>query len=87
MSSYLAGLRQKVVKEKLPITITDIKPGYVDTVMIDPKKAFWMSSSDEAARQIMCAIQNKRSHAYITKRWRLIGWLLKCVPDFIYNRI
>ncbi len=87
MSSYLTGLRQKVVKEKLPITITDIKPGYVDTPMIDPKRAFWMSSSEEAARQILCAIENKRPHAYITKRWRLIGWILKCVPDFIYNRI
>ncbi len=33
ISNYLQGLRQKGAKAKLDITITDIKPGFVDTDM------------------------------------------------------
>lgn len=30
---------------------------------------------------------NKRKHAYITKRWRVIAWLLKIMPDWVCNRL
>ncbi len=33
MSNYLEGLRQKVTRARLPITITDIQPGFVQTAM------------------------------------------------------
>ncbi len=48
---------------------------------------FWVASPEKAARQIYNAIRRKRDHAYITKRWRLIGWLLKTMPASIYNRL
>ena len=48
---------------------------------------FWMASATKAAEQIYAAIERKRSHAYITKRWRFVGWLLKGMPDFLYNRL
>lgn len=48
---------------------------------------FWVASPAEAASQIFNAIKKKKSHAYITKRWSIIAWLLKILPDFIYNRI
>ncbi|MDI5790839.1 hypothetical protein PO124_27790 [Bacillus licheniformis] len=34
----------------------------------------------KAAAQIISAVQKKKTHAYITKRWRLISWILKCLP-------
>jgi len=48
---------------------------------------FWVQSPQKAARQIYNAIQRKRKVAYITKRWGLIAWLLKILPDAIYHRI
>jgi hypothetical protein len=81
----LEGLRKKAFKEKWNIIITDIKPGYIDTVKA--KGQFWVATPSQAAQQIWEAIQKKKTHAYVTHRWRLIGWLLKIMPDWLYNRI
>ncbi|QPJ61986.1 MAG: SDR family NAD(P)-dependent oxidoreductase [Candidatus Nitronauta litoralis] len=86
MSSYLQGLQQLVTHKNLPITVTDIKPGFVDTPMIDARRAYWVCSADKAAEQIYGAIRDKKKHAYITPRWRLVAWVLKCLPNFIFNR-
>ncbi|MGC1376707.1 MAG: SDR family NAD(P)-dependent oxidoreductase [Anaerolineales bacterium] len=86
-SVYLQGLQQKVARLRLPITITDIQPGFVDTRMAQGEGLFWVASPEEAAGQIYSAIKNKKSHAYVTKRWRLIAWLFKFAPDWIYNRL
>jgi len=86
VSSYLEGLRQKVTNTRYPITVTDIMPGYIDTDMAKGQKLFWMASVKKAAAQIYRAIKNKKQHVYVTKRWRLIAWLLKILPARIYNR-
>jgi short-subunit dehydrogenase len=87
MSNYLQGLRKKVFKSKMPITITDIKPGYVKTEMVGDKDSFWMATVEEASEQIINIISKKSSNAYVTKKWRLMAWLMKYLPDFIYNRL
>lgn len=87
MSNYLEGLRKKAFNEKLPITVTDIKPGFVETDMAKGEGKFWVAPSKKAAEQIYTAIKSKKKHAYITRRWRLIGWLLKLMPDWLYFKI
>lgn len=87
LSNYLQGLTQKAVKSGLPIAVTDIQPGFVNTEMAKGKELFWVAPVRKSAEQIYQAIEKRRSHAYVTKRWRLIGWLLKAMPDFIYNRL
>ena len=86
-SNYLEGLRQKVRKLRLPITITDIKPGFVKTAMAKGEGIFWAADADKAARQIFNAIKRKKSGTYITRRWRLVAGLLKLLPGFIYERL
>ena len=75
-SNYLEGLRQKVARQRLPITVTDIKPGFVKTAMSKGEGLFWIASPEKAARQIFAAIKRKESVAYVTRRWRLIAWFL-----------
>ena len=86
-SNYLEGLRQKVRKLGLPITITDIKPGFVKTAMAKGDGIFWAADADKAAKQIYDAIKRRKSNAYITRRWRLVAWLIKLLPGFIYERL
>jgi short-subunit dehydrogenase len=86
MSNYLEGLRKKAFQSKAPITVTDIRPGYVDTEMAKGDKKFWMASSAIAAKQIYSAIQQRKSVAYITRRWRLIAWIMKVLPEWLYFR-
>lgn len=87
MSNYLEGLRKKAFIEKIPVTVTDIKPGFVDTDMAKGEGKFWVASPKKAAEQIFSAIKSKKKHAYITRRWRLIGWLLNLMPDWLYFKI
>ena len=84
--NYLNSLRAKIYKLNLPITITEILPGFVDTPMIEKAKAFWVAAPEKAAEQIYSAIKDKKTRAYVTKRWALIGWLLKFVPYSVLNR-
>ena len=86
-ANYLEGLRKKASQEKLNITITDIQPGFVKTVMEKSYTRFWEASAAKAARQIFYAIERKRRKVYITKRWWIIAQLLKIAPASIYNRI
>ncbi len=86
-SNYLEGLRQKVVKLGLPITITDIKPGFVKTAMAQGDGIFWAADADKAAKKIFNAIKRRKSSAYITRRWRLVAWLIKLLPGFVYERL
>lgn len=81
------GLRKKAFQDNTPIIITDIKPGFVDTDMAKGEGKFWVATPQQAAEQIYSAIQRRKKHAYITHRWRLIGWVLKLMPNWLYQRI
>jgi len=87
MSNYLEGLRQKVCKMGIPVTITDIQPGFVDTTMAKGEGLFWVASPEKAAMQIFKVVESKKKHAYITKRWCIVAWLLRIIPDWLYNKL
>ena len=85
--NYLEGLRQKASKSKLPITITDIRPGFVNTDMAKGEGLFWVASTEKAAKQIFKSIITKKDITYVSKRWRLIAIILKLIPNFIYKKM
>jgi len=85
ISNYLEGVRHRMAQEKRAIFVTDILPGWVDTDMAKGENTFWMVSAEEAATDIYFAIDKKRSHAYITKRWCLYAWLVKYAPKWFYD--
>jgi short-subunit dehydrogenase len=85
--NYLEGLRQKAQKLKKPIFVTDIRPGFVDTAMAKGEGQFWVASVEKATSQIYNAIKRKKKIAYITKRWRFIGIILKRIPRQVYDRM
>lgn len=87
VSNYLEGLRLRSLKDGLNITVTDIRPGFVDTAMAQGEGLFWVASPQRAALQIVNAISRKSRRAYVTKRWRLIAWLLKWSPDWLLKRM
>ena len=79
-ASYLESLWMKAKRtKKAKIDVTNILPGYVDTDIII-SDTFWMASVDKAVNQIYAAIKNKKRKAYITKRWRLIAFVLRIAP-------
>lgn len=79
-ANYLESLWMKGKRSKAEIYVTDIQPGFVDTPMAIGK-TFWMASAEKAAKQIYIAIKIKKKKAYITKRWRLVAFVLKNAPS------
>ena len=78
--NYLEGLRLNAHKSNLPIYVTDVRPGFVDTAMAKGEGLFWVAPVQKAAEQIFEAINQKKKVVYITKRWRLIAFLLRIIP-------
>jgi short-subunit dehydrogenase len=87
VSNYLQGVRYRFNKSKLPIIVTDVQPGFVDTRMAKGDRLFWGASPQTAARQIAAAIRGRKQRVYITRRWRLIAWLMQVVPDALYSKL
>ena len=85
--NYLESLRIKAVKTSRPIFITDIRPGFVNTDMAKGDGLFWVAPVEKAAGQILNAIRRKKRTAYITKRWGIIGRLLKLLPNWAIDKL
>jgi short-subunit dehydrogenase len=87
-SIYLEGLRLKADKLGLDIQVTDVKPGFVHTEMTAGRQGmFWVATPEQAALQIYQAIRKKKRHVYVTRRWRLMGWLMKTLPYPLVSKI
>jgi short-subunit dehydrogenase len=84
VSNYLEGIRHRLAGNN--IYVSDIRPGLVDTDLNRmSSRLFWVSSPEKAAKQICTAIKRKKKVAYITRRWALIAWLAKLLPDWVYR--
>ena len=83
--NYMEALRKKAFKSGGHVTVTDIRPGLVDTAMAKGEGLFWVMSVDKVAHQIYAAIRRKKSKAYVTKRWHVLGIINKNLPFFLYR--
>ncbi|ADB61411.1 short-chain dehydrogenase/reductase SDR [Haloterrigena turkmenica DSM 5511] len=85
VSTYLEGLRARQADRDADVTITTVEPGYVDTEL--SMGGFWECAPETAAAQITRAIHKQRNHVYVTRRWRLVAWFLKAMPEFVLRRL
>ncbi|HVX00493.1 MAG TPA: SDR family NAD(P)-dependent oxidoreductase, partial [Candidatus Babeliaceae bacterium] len=79
-SRYLEAERNRYAQRGLPITVTDIVPGWInsksDLDFTQIPNSYWVESLDQATQEIFQAIKNKKSVAYITSRWQKVAELL-----------
>jgi len=80
LSNYLQGMRLKAKKLKYKIAVTDIKPGLVDTAMAQGDGLFWVMPVETASKQIYKAIKKKKKDVVVTKRWKIIAFIMKRLP-------
>ena len=85
VSTYLDGLRNLAASLRLPICVTEIQPGFMDSGTAHGK-IFWSVSLEKAAQLSLRAIRRRTKHVYITSRWRLIAIFMRYAPDFLWNR-
>jgi len=84
MSVYMEGLRQRVSGGA--IQVTDIRPGFVRTQMIEGRPGIFLDvSAERAACDIMKAIHKRKKVAYIPGRWWWVAQFYKRLPEWIYH--
>lgn len=86
LTIYLESLRNRLSRRG--ITVTTVKPGFVDTrLLANAAKTFWVISPEEAARQIADAIEAGKQTVYVPRRWRWVSLIIQLIPSFIFRRL
>lgn len=86
-SVYLSGLRNRLSKTR--VQVLTVKPGYVDTKMLDgqdvPEKL--KADPEKVAEQIYRAQQKGKDSIYTPGYWRLIMTVFNHLPEKIFKRL
>jgi short-subunit dehydrogenase len=87
LSAIMDALRFRARKSNLPIFVTEIRPGFVDTAMMKARHPFWVISAAVAARRIVAAVDARKPFAHVPRRWRLVACLMRLLPDVLYAKV
>lgn len=83
-ANYLQGLSMHAQRLKLPVTISDIQLGLFDKA-VHLNTQLLLSPIDKVATQILTALKKGKRRVYVTKRWRIVAWINRILPEYIYN--
>ena len=85
---YLEALEQLANAKGLKIHFTDIRPGFVDTALLNDDFHYPMMLKPEAvAKDIVKAIHAKKHVRIIDWRYRILTALWQLIPRWIWRRI
>lgn len=86
LDTYLEALRNRLSRHG--VTVTTIKPGFIDTELLkNAARTFWVISPEEAAARTYEAINRRRQIAFIPPRWRLVSLAVRSVPSVLFRRL
>lgn len=88
-TTYLEAIRQLVHTKKVALDITDIRPGFIDTALLDTKTHRYplLMPVNYAVKRIVRAIEANRKIAYIDWKWHLVVCLWRLIPGCLWSRI
>lgn len=88
-NTYLESLSQLARMRKTHIKITDIRPGFIDTALLDTSAHRYpmLMNVGYAARRIVRAIDRGRHTAYIDTRWHVVVALWRLIPGWLWRRL
>lgn len=73
--NYTKSLQAKA--KHVPLYITEIRPGLVDTRMAKGDGVFWVMPLEKVTKQIVRAISKRQKLCVVTKRWRMLNCIAK----------
>lgn len=87
-ATYLEALEQQAHQRGLNIHFLDIRPGFVDTALLNDNFPYPMLMRPEnVARDIVCSINKKRRVRIIDWRYRILTALWRLIPRCLWRRI
>ena len=86
--TYLDALAQLAHREGLRLRITDIRPGFVRTALLNPEVRYPMLMEPApVARRIVDAVERRRRVATIDRRYRALVLLWRLIPQCVWERM
>lgn len=86
--NYLQAIDQLAHIQEVNVGITDIRPGFIRTDLLDPDKAYPLTMAvDYAAPLIEKAILKGKRVATIDLRWNIIDKLWRLIPDCVWPHL
>lgn len=84
---YIQALEQLANQRNLPISFTDIRPGFVDTDLLSGVHKYPMLMDVEyVSRKIYGAVMRRKHVCIIDWRWSILIRLWHFIPNFIWRR-
>lgn len=85
MDTYLEALRNRLWRHG--VRVTTIRPGFVETPMTAGLKLKGAISADKAAELVLRARDKQKTIAYVPGKWRLIMFVIRSIPSFVFRRL
>ena len=86
--TYLQALDQLAHSQHVNVSITDIRPGFVDTPLLEGNHNYpLLMSIDYVAPRIERAIIERRRVAVIDSRWAVVSSLWRMIPNFVWPHL
>lgn len=86
LTVFLQGLRNRLFASG--VTVTTIKPGFVDTQMTWGRPGlFLVASPRTAAKRIVAAVLKGEDQAYVPGFWRPVMLLIRLIPERLFKRM
>lgn len=86
--TYLTALDQLAHAQKVNVTITDIRPGWIRTPLQQAERNYPMNMTlNDAVPQILKAMLQRKRVAVIDRRWEVLYWLWRCIPLCVWTRL
>lgn len=87
-TQYINALEQLSASNKMNICFTDIRPGFVATALLNGNNNYPMLMTPQyAGKKIYNAIIKKRRVSIFDWRYKVVVFLMKYTPRFIWKRI
>lgn len=85
---YIQALEQQARSRGLDIRFTDVRPGFVDTALLNDGNRYPMLlSPTPVAREIVAAVGSREHVRVIDWRWRIITALWRRIPRCLWRRM
>ena len=86
--TYINALVQLARIQNHHITFTDIRPGFVDTELLNPDKHYpMMMPLKKVSRIIFKALIHKKRVKTIDWRFRIVVFFWKCIPQSLWEKL
>ena len=86
-ATYLEALEQLATQQHQNIRFTDIRPGFVDTDLLNGEFHYPMLMKPEAVAKDIVKAVNRQTHVRIIDwRYRLLTALWRCIPRCLWRR-